>query len=102
MPNVFGASRNQDGYCMTFAKDPDATLDYSIDWTRWLDGDTISESQWIVPSGVTSESEEHTTTVATTWLSGGQAGERYTVTNRIRTLAGRKEDRSVTIAVQER
>jgi hypothetical protein len=29
-------------------KDPDETLDYSVDWSRWLNGATISTVVWYV------------------------------------------------------
>jgi hypothetical protein len=29
-------------------KDPDETLDYSVDWSRWLNGATISSVLWFV------------------------------------------------------
>jgi hypothetical protein len=29
-------------------KDPDETLDYSVDWSRWLNGATISSVVWYV------------------------------------------------------
>jgi len=29
-------------------KDPDETLDYSVDWSRWLSGATISSVVWYV------------------------------------------------------
>lgn len=78
---------------MTFTKDPNAVLDYSIDWTRWLAGDQIAASEWIVPSGLTKMADSKTSTSATVWLFGGTAGQSYTVTNRIATAAGRTEDR---------
>jgi hypothetical protein len=87
---------------MTFTKDPNAVLDYSIDWTRWLAGDQIAASEWIVPSGLTKMADSKTATSATVWLSGGTAGQSYIVTNRITTAAGRTEDRSFTIRVEER
>lgn len=87
---------------MTFTKDPNAVLDYSIDWTRWLAGDQIAASEWIVPSGLIKMADSKTSTSATVWLSGGTAGQSYTVTNRIATAAGRTEDRSFTIRVEER
>ena len=31
-------------------KDPDETLDYSVDWSRWLNGATISSIVWYVDS----------------------------------------------------
>lgn len=87
---------------MTFTKDPNAVLDYSIDWTRWLAGDQIAASEWIIPSGLTKMADSKTTTSATVWLSGGIAGKSYTVTNRTTTAAGRTEDHSFTIRVEER
>jgi hypothetical protein len=87
---------------MTFTKDPNAVLDYSIDWTRWLAGDQIAAGEWIVPSGLTKMADSKTSTSATVWLSGGTADQSYIVTNRITTAAGRTEDRSFTIRVEER
>ncbi|MCC6362215.1 MAG: hypothetical protein IT165_01755 [Bryobacterales bacterium] len=87
---------------MTFTKDPNAVLDYSIDWTRWLDGDTIATSEWIVPSGLTKVTDSRTTKTATVWLSGGVASQSYTLTNRITTTGGRTEDRSFIVKVEER
>ncbi|MCC6394787.1 MAG: hypothetical protein IT167_29610 [Bryobacterales bacterium] len=87
---------------MTFTKDPNAVLDYSIDWTRWLAEDQIVASEWIVESGLTKMADSKTAASATLWLSGGTAGQSYIVTNRITTAAGRTEDRSFTIRVEER
>jgi hypothetical protein len=87
---------------MTFTKDPDAILDYAVDWSRWLAGDAIAASTWFVPTGLTKATESNTATKATVWLSGGVAGQTYTVTNRITTTGGRTEDRSFTIRVEER
>ncbi|MBI4910310.1 MAG: hypothetical protein HY820_42225 [Acidobacteria bacterium] len=87
---------------MTFTKDPNAVLDYTIDWTRWLAGDQIATSEWLVPSGLTKMADSKTASSATVWLSGGTAGQSYTVTNRIMTSAGRTEDRSFIAKVEER
>jgi hypothetical protein len=86
----------------TFLKDPDSTLDYTLDWTAWLDGDTITSSTWTVPAGLVQESATYTTTTATIWLSGGIAGNDYVITNSIVTAAGRIEDRSIRIRVIQR
>ena len=32
----------------TFIKDPDAVLDYSVDWSKWLTGMEIVTSAWSV------------------------------------------------------
>jgi hypothetical protein len=87
---------------VTYTKDPNAVLDYSVDWNRWLNTDTIAASEWIVPTGLTKVSDTNTTKAATVWLSGGAAGQSYTVTNRITTAGGRAEDRSFIVKVEER
>ena len=84
----------------TYTKDPDAVLDYMVDWEQWLDGDTISTSTWTVPSGITKDSDSKTDTTATVWLSGGTLNDDYEVVNRIVTAGGRTEDRTLTIRVR--
>ncbi len=86
----------------SFTKDPSAVLDYMIDWSRWLKGDTIQTSQWTVPAGLALVSQTNTTTTTTVWLSGGTAGQTYTVTNRITTASGRTDERSIIIKVEDR
>lgn len=83
----------------TFLKDPDATLDYKVDWSDWLGADTISTSSFTVPSGITEDTSTNSTTTATVWLSGGTVGERYKVINRIVTAGGRTADRTLYIKV---
>ena len=87
---------------VTFTKDPSAVLDYEINWATWLDDDTISTSDWIVPVGITEHSSSNTTTTATIWLSGGTDGKSHEVTNRIVTAAGRTDDRTLTIKMKQR
>ena len=87
----------------TFIKDPDAVLDYSVDWSKWLAGDQIEMSAWFVSDpALEATGDSNTTTRATIWLTGGVAGQSYTVTNRILTSGGRTDDRSFTIQVQDR
>lgn len=86
-----------------FTKDPDAVLDYRVDWSRWLaDGDIIMDSEFIAPDGITLDADAHDTTSATCWLSGGTAGQFYNVVNRITTASGRTDDRTLRIWVQQR
>ncbi len=85
-----------------FAKDPDAALDYQIDWSIWLDSDTISSSSWVAEDGITIDGDTNTATATTIWLSGGTLGVQYLVTNRITTTGGRTDDRSITIVVVEK
>ena len=81
-------------------KDPEAVLDYSIDWSDWLGADVISVSTWTVPSGITKDSDSSTATVAIIWLSGGSANTDYTLTNKIVTTAGRTALRSIVVSVK--
>lgn len=88
----------------TYRKDPDAVLDYSVDWGSlgWLiGGDTISAVTWTVPAGITKTSQTNSTTVATAWLSGGTAGVDYDVVCHITTAGGRQDDRTLRIQVRE-
>lgn len=86
----------------TFYKDPNATLDYAVDWTDWLCSDNISSVVWIVPSGITESSTSNTSTTATIWLSGGTLGVVYTIVCRITTTAGRIDDRTFYIKIQDK
>ena len=86
----------------TFVKDPDAVLDYRIDWSAWLDDDQIVTSTWIVPAGITSSSDEHDTTSATIWLTGGTLGQTYSLVNRVTTSGGRTDDRTIRIQIRDR
>lgn len=81
-------------------KDPNAVLDYSIDWSDWLDTDTISTSTWTVPTGLTKGTDTTSTTVTTVWLSGGTAGTTYEILNRITTAGGRTQDKTVKLICQ--
>jgi hypothetical protein len=87
----------------SYTKDPNAVLDWKVDWTAWLaSGETITTSTWIVPTGITKDSDTHTGTAATVWLSGGTVNVSYEVTNRVVTSAGRTDDRTIRINVRQR
>lgn len=84
-------------------KDPDAYLDWRWDWTDWLDaGETISSSVMTVSAGLVKESESASLSSTTVWLSGGTTGTVYSVANRITTSAGRIDERTITIRVENR
>ena len=88
---------------MTFIKDPDAVLDYSVDWSKWLAGDQIQTSSWSVSDPALEAADDSNTTSRTVvWLAGGVVGQTYTVTNRITTSGGRTDERSLVIQVQDR
>lgn len=85
-----------------FLKDPQAVLDYTIDWAAWLpSGDTISTAVATATAGLTVDSTAHTTTTSTAWLSGGTAGTSYDVKFHITTGSGRQDDRTITIQCKD-
>lgn len=84
-----------------FIKDPSGTLDYSVDWTDWLGADTIDSSSWTVPSGLVLGTSIAGTAVATAWIGGGTVGNSYYLTNQIVTAAGRVDERSLIIKVED-
>ena len=88
----------------TFRKDPDAVLDFGLDWQEWLESaDVIASSAWTVaPTGLTTFSESFDDTKTVVWCSGGLPGTTYTLSNRIATDDGRGDDRSIEIVVTER
>lgn len=88
----------------TFRKDPSSVLDYGFDWSEWLgSGDIIVASSWIFDVvGLTTEDDLFGDDATSIWLSGGTDGVDYLVTNRITTLDGRTEDRTMQISVAQR
>ena len=92
------------------AKDPEAVLDYSMDWGPWLEeGDAIESAVWTVPAGLTKESQSETASedggpidTTTVWLSGGTAGERYEVKCHIVTSGGREDERTAVLRCKQR
>lgn len=86
----------------TFPKDPNAVLDYTLDWALWLNGDTISTSTWTVPAGITNVLATKTTTATTIWISAGTLATSYSVVNKIVTTNGRTEERTIVFALVAR
>lgn len=93
-----------------FTKDGGAKLDYGFDWSAWLaTGDTISTSSWaidVAPDAslavAGSPAPSNTTTTTTVWLTGGTAGLRYVLRNRVVTAGGRTDDRSLEFIIADR
>lgn len=83
-------------------KDPDEVLDYKVDWTARLAGDTITSSVWEVPTGIIKNSDTNDSTSTTIWLSGGTLNATYALTNRVVTAGGRTFDQTISISCRER
>ena len=87
----------------SYRQDPDAVLDYTFNWSDWLDGsDELASHTIDAEDGITVDSSSHTATAVTVWLSGGTVGEDYSVTCHITTNDGRADDRTMTLRVRER
>lgn len=88
-------------------KDPDAVLDYAIDWgAEYLGGDLLAQSDWsVVPEetgGVTLVGSDFDATTTTAKAAGGVAGRIYRLVNRVVLQSGRVDDRSIVLRVEKR
>ena len=86
-------------------KDPQAVLDYQLDWSDWLaEGETIHSSEWEASYGAVVDSSVDGA-VCTAWLSGGVVGTPVTLTNTVTTDSSpvqRVDQRSLIIRIKER
>jgi hypothetical protein len=88
-----------------FTKDPDSTMDYSVDYSLWItSSDSLVNSIWFADSGISivSSSVDAGTHISTVRLSGGTVNGLYQVTNRISTANGLTTDRTLFIRVLEK
>ena len=89
----------------SYDHDPDAFLDYPVDWSDWLPpGDTVASVQHIGVGGVDVASSGHTDTVTYAWvsLSSPVVGQKYNLTHRMTSAQGRIDDRTQTLVCKER
>lgn len=98
-------------------KDKDELLDYSIDWSRFLDTDTISGVTWYIDAADGTKTEvsatdivnglqfaqgTYTNTVSTIRLGLGTNNVRYRITCKITTNGGLQYERSVFLRIKEK
>ena len=89
------------------SKDPQDTLDYSLDWKKELSriGDSIFESYWRIesddedPVALVTTSDGINAYITYIWLVGGTANAVYRIVNTIHTSAGRIYERTVLLPV---
>lgn len=85
-------------------KDPDATLDYSFDWTPWLlDAvDSVASHQIILGDGLTNAGSSLVGSVITVFVAGGTLETRAGVTCRVTTASvpPRIVDRTVYLDIE--
>jgi hypothetical protein len=90
-----------------FLKDPDSTLDYSVDWRGASAAElSIQSSEWAVEplhaAGLGIVSDSRAGMIASARISGGVAGMLYRVMNRVRFTDGSVDERTLAIRVEER
>ena len=87
-----------------FYKDPNAVLDYAVDWSTWLaTGESISTYSVSVDSSlITIATYSVSSAVVTAWLSGGYVGQSYTVSVKVVTSGSRTDERSFKVKIKER
>lgn len=88
-------------------KDPDAALDYAVDWgAEYLIGDAIGQSSWqVIPveiGGVTVVDSKFDGSFTTVTAAGGIAGHLYQLTNHIVLQSGLTDSRSIVLRVEKR
>ena len=84
-------------------KDPDAVLDYSLNLTSWLVGETITAITIVKAAGVTVDSSSIVSgNRIVLWVSGGYANSPDSVTVRFTTSAGRTDDRTMFFTIKHR
>lgn len=82
------------------SKQPAERLDFAIDWTARLAGDSIVASTFKVPAGIVGDASSRSATATIVWLSAGADRQSYLVVNRITTAAGRVMSQAVRIKVK--
>lgn len=88
----------------SFIIDPDAKLDYAVDWSDWTEEEEVlSSSSWeIEPSGPVLSDQARGKKSAEVYVEGCTEGQTYRLTNRIQTGEGREDDRTLLLRCTER
>jgi hypothetical protein len=85
-----------------FDKKLGAKLEYGVDWTTWLAGDTISQSTWTVPVQLSAPDNDATDSETVIWLEDNEftsKGATYTLVNEIVTVDGRRNLQEMYITI---
>jgi len=98
-------------------KDKDETIDYSVDWSRFLGSDTIASVTWYIDNASDAKTQvadadtvnglqfvtgTNTNTVATIRLSLGNNNLRYKITCGITTASSLTYERSIFLRIREK
>lgn len=88
-------------------KDPEAALDYAVDWgAEYLGGDALIQSSWeVLPvetGGLTIVASRFDSSVAQVTAAGGVSGHLYQLTNSVVLQSGLTDRRSIVLRVEAR
>jgi hypothetical protein len=88
-------------------KDPDAQLQYGIDWSQWLQlGDALQSATWTVETtgtnAIVAQNNNILDGVSLTTLVHGNPGTIYTVANTVTTQQGYVDTRRFRVKVEDR
>ena len=85
-------------------KDPDAILDYPIDFSAWLDdiSDTYASHTVTTTEGLVCDSSSEAAGIITPILSGGTLGKLASFTIHIVTTGGLEDDRTFWLRIVDR
>ena len=88
-------------------KDPDAALDYAVDWgAEYASGDSLVESEWdvspIEAGGVVVVESEIAGLETRVKAAGGVAGRMYRLRNQVLLASGLRDSRSIMLRVETR
>lgn len=85
-------------------KDPEAILDYVIDWTQYLAPEEVIQDFNVTceGGGVTVSGSTEADGRVRFMLSGGVAGRDYSIVCEIITNAGRTDQRTINLPVRQR
>jgi hypothetical protein len=89
-----------------YLKDPRSRVDYAIDWSPDLGGQTIEASLWRVTpdeeGGIVADQTSFAPVMTGARLGGGVTGHIYTVSNQVTLSGGMIDVRSITLRVEAR
>lgn len=83
-------------------KDPQAVLDYAMDWSDWLQDSEVIMSQNVTAEGATVSGVYLIGNVVRWRLAGGQAGRTVPVKITVSTSLGQIDERTVFVPIQNR
>lgn len=85
-----------------FTISPNAVLDYGMDWSDWLDHDTLSGVTWTPEAGVSVSATVKTASATYGVVTAGATPGTYDVTVTVTTTQGRTDSRTMRFVVVQR